>query len=88
MPDAQDRLPQTQRAGPDFHPLQVLQDGDRPADLFRHPADDPDVLGVVVVRAVGKIQARHVHPGLDHLQDRILVVRSRTDRGDDPGADI
>ncbi len=88
LPFLQHRLLLAERSGPDFHTLQILQDGDRTAHPLGHLADDPDAAGVIVVRAVGKIQPRHVHPRLNHREDRLLAVRGGADRGDDPGADV
>ena len=53
-----------------FRSLQIGEDADRSAGIGLELADDGDALGVVVMTAVGKIQAKDVdaafEQGLDH----------------------
>ena len=54
-------------ADPQFRPLHVRENADRTAEFFLHGADHLDARGVVLVRAVGEIQAEHIGPGLEQL---------------------
>ena len=50
-----------QRAGADFGALQILQNADGASFAFGGAAQALDVVGVIFVRAVRKIQAGNVH---------------------------
>src|SRR4030095_9829767 len=51
------------RPEPDLRALQVLEDGDRSAPARLAVADATNDIRVLVVRAVGEIEARHVEAG-------------------------
>ena len=72
-----------QRADPQLRPGQVLQDRDRPPRAAGGVAHAPDRLGVLLERPVRVVQPRHVHPGLDHPQQRLRLARGGSDGGDD-----
>jgi hypothetical protein len=66
-----------------FGPGQVLQDRHGPVGPARRLADELRGLGVLVVRAVGEVQAGDVHPRADHGHEDVRVARGGADGGDD-----
>ena len=72
-----------QRPDPQLRAGQVLQDRDRASRASRRVAHAADGLGVLVERAVGVVQARDVHPRLDHPQQGCRLARGGADGGDD-----
>ncbi len=65
--------------------LQVEQESDVLSDPLGGRADAADGAGMVSVGAVGKIEARDIHPGADHPGEDGGVGRGRPDGGDDLG---
>ena len=65
------KLAVLERADPDFRPLQVLQDADRPAHVLLKTADGRVDSGVIVLRPVAEIQPENIDPRqeqrLEHL---------------------
>src|SRR6185369_17724242 len=75
-----------ERPEADLRTLQVLEDRDRPAPARLALADAVHDLRVLLVRAVGKIQARDVEAGR-HQAIQLLGAAARgADRADDLGA--
>ena len=72
-----------QRADAQLRPGQVLQDRHRAARAPGGVAHAADRLGVLLERAVRVVQPRHVHPRLDHAQQRLGLARGGPDGGDD-----
>ena len=60
LPDRQLDPTLPEAAEPELGPLQVGDDGDRPPDGFLHGADRPVALGVLLVAAVGEVEAERV----------------------------
>jgi len=71
------------RPSADLDPLQVGQDRDRAPGASRHPADEGNGAGMVVVGSVREVEARHVHAGHNHGGEGCLVARGRPDRSYD-----
>ena len=67
----------------DFRALQVLQDADRATFFARRTANALDVAGVIFVRAVGEIQAGHIHAQPKQVAQDSFGVRGRADGGND-----
>ena len=65
--------------------LGVKQDRDRQAKLLAHAFDELDLLLVVGVRAVRKIEACDVHAGAAHGDEGIAALRCRADGANDLG---
>ncbi|MBS1251542.1 MAG: hypothetical protein MAG451_00575 [Anaerolineales bacterium] len=72
-------------ADADARPLQVLHDGDGPAHLPTDVPQPADHLRMALVCAMGEIQPRHVHAGLDHGPQGLRRARSRANRADNLG---
>ena len=75
-----------QASGADLRPLQVLQDADRTPFALGRAAQPIDVLGVIFVRPMGKIQAGDVHAQAQQVAHAGLRVAGGTDGADDLGA--
>src|SRR2546430_11070082 len=71
------------RTRADLRTLQVLKDANSLIFFGSDPAQDFDVTRVVLVRAMGKIQAGNVHSYLDQLPQRRFRTTGRTNRADD-----
>ena len=74
-----------EHAGADLGALGVEHDGDGDAKLGRDLADALDAGTVVIVGAVGEVEAGDVHAGLDELGEDGLVFGGRTHGADDLG---
>jgi hypothetical protein len=75
-------------AEPDLRALEVEQDADRASALVGDLADDLVHLPVVVVGAVGEVQAGHVHAGANQLLDLLARRRGGPQRADDLRASV
>jgi hypothetical protein len=62
--------------------LQVLQNADGPVFFFCRAAQALDIAGVILMRAVGKIQAPDIHAQAQQVAHRRLGVAGRTDGAD------
>jgi len=74
-----------QGAGADLGALQIGEDGDGFLDLDGRGAECRDALRVVGVGAVGKIQARDVHAGVEQALDGARGAAGRPDGADNFG---
>ena len=63
-----------QRAGADLGALQILQDADRALQLRGHLAQCANPLQVLVMAAVRKIEAGHIHPEQQQLANPLLAA--------------
>ena len=79
----QNRLAINQLAGANLGSLQVGKDADGLAFARAHLAHHADQVGLLLVRAVRKIQARHIKPGAHQLAKHVCSGTSRTKRPDD-----
>ena len=70
-------------AGANLWSLQIAQDAQRLALLPAHVADHPHHRQLPLVRAMGKVQAHHIHAGAHHVPDHRLRVRGWPKCGDD-----
>jgi len=68
--------------------LEILQDADGAIFLFGGQAQAFDIAGVILVRAVGKIQAGNVHAQTHQITHGGFGVAGRADGADDLGAAI
>ena len=66
--------------------MQILQDANGAVFLFRGAAQTFDVAGVILMRAVRKIQAGNIHAETKQVAHRGLRVAGWTDGADDLGA--
>ncbi len=82
----QDGLVALQGAGADFRALQVLQDADGASLALGGAAQAVDVVGVIFVGAVGKVEARDVHAEAEQVAHGGFGVAGGTDGADDLGA--
>ena len=82
----QDGLVALQQAGADLGALQILQDADGAAFALGGAAQALDVVGVIFVRAVGKIEAGDVHAEAQQVAHGGFGVAGRADGADDFGA--
>ena len=74
-----------QASSADFGALQILQDADGAVFFFRGAPQAFDVAGVILVRAMGKIQAGDVHAEAKQVAHCGLGMTGRTDGADDLG---
>ena len=70
-------------ADPELRALEVGDQRERAANLLLRVAQEPNGLRVLLVRAVGEVEAGAVHARVDQRLDRLLVRRRRPDRRDD-----
>ena len=80
-----DLLAVLEQAGAHLGALGVEQDGNRDGELTRELADALDVLAVVLVGAVGEVEARDVHAMQDELAQHLLVLHGGTHGAHDLG---
>ena len=73
-------------ADADLRALDVAHDRHVAADVRGHVADRADGLLVLLVRAVGEVEAEDVHPRGEQACDDLLGARGRTEGGDDLGS--
>ena len=78
----QHRLVIFQLGGADLGPLQIAQDAQRLALLAAHLADHLDQRQLLLVGAVGKVQANHIHAGANQIAEDGLGVGGGAKRGD------
>src|SRR5205085_1241883 len=69
-----------QRADPELRARKVLEDRDGPPGARRGLAHERRGVGVLLVGAVGEVQARHVHPGLHHGEQHGGIAAGGTAR--------
>ncbi len=81
-----DLLMTLEQARADLGALGVEQDAHRGVELARDAPDALDAPMVLVVRAMGEVEAGDVHPRLDHLAKRLVIIAGGTHRADDLGA--
>src|SRR5271170_4117712 len=74
--------------GANFGPLQVLKNADGAVFLCGNAAQKFNILGVVVVRAVRKIQAGNVHAHAHKITHRRLRIAGWADGTNDFGATL
>src|SRR5207249_7690540 len=72
-----------ERAQPDLGPLQILKYGHRPAPAGLAFTNATDDLGVLLVRAVGEVEARDVQAGRREAVQLGGAAAGGTDRADD-----
>src|SRR5207253_1426532 len=77
-----DRLAPFQRPGANLRSAEIPKDRHDLADTRGAGANQPEGLGVRVVRAVRKIQPADIHPGGDQLFDNGFVPAGRPYRRD------
>ena len=75
-----------QWAGADFRALQVLEDADGASLALGGAAQALDVVGVIVVRAVRKVEAGDVHAEAEQVAHGRFGVAGGADGADDFGA--
>jgi hypothetical protein len=75
-----------QASGADLGALQILQDADRAVLFSSGTAQAVDVTGMILMRAVRKIQAGDIHAQTKQVAHRGFGVASRADGADDLGA--
>ena len=75
--------PVDELADAQLRPRQVLQDRDLAPGAVGGVAHAARRLGVLLGAAVGEVQARDVHAGLDHPDEHLGLARGGADRGDD-----
>jgi len=63
--------------------LQVAQDAERLAFLAAYLADHLDEIPLLLVGAMGKVQAGHIDAGTNQIPENGLGVRGRAQRGND-----
>src|SRR5438128_53784 len=62
---ARERHRGRQVSDPELRSLQVGDQRERAPDCLLYPADEPCALGVLLAAAVGQVEPRGIHPGLD-----------------------
>ena len=75
-----------QRSGADFRALQVLEDADGASLALGGTAQAVDVVGVIFVGAVGKVEAGDIHAEAKQVAHGGLGAAGGTDGADDLGA--
>ena len=80
-----ERAAALERACADTRPLQVLQDGDVLPQAFRRLAHQPHEAGVVVMGAVGEVEAHGVDAGAQERLDALGRRGGRAKGGDNLG---
>ena len=71
-----------EQAGADLGALGVKQDADRHVELGGDAADALDAVVVLLVRAMGEVEAGDVHACFHHLSQGLVVVAGRSHRAD------
>ena len=79
----QDGFVTLQWSGADFRALEVLEDADRASLAFSGAAQALDIVGVIFVGAVRKIEACDVHAKAEQVAHRDFGVAGGTDGADD-----
>ena len=72
-----------ERSDTQLRPLKVRQNTDRAACLMLHLTNNPVARGLLFMRAVRHVEAKHVGPGLKQRLYHRPVRRRGTKRGDD-----
>ncbi len=80
-----DRRVAFKQPGTDFRALQILENADSAALAIGGAAQASYVAGVVLVRAMGKVEARDVHPEAKQVAHGGFGVARRADGADDFG---
>ena len=75
-----------EQAGADLWALQILQNTDGAPFALRSATQALYVVGVILVRAMGKIQAGYIHAEAKQVAHHGFGVAGRTDGADDLGA--
>ena len=86
LPRHEHGAPADEISEPDLGPLEILDDGHRPAPVGLALTNGADDGGMLLVGAVGEIQARHVHARLHELAQGGGVPARRPDGADDARA--
>jgi hypothetical protein len=69
-------------AEPQFRPLQIGEDADRPPDFLFDRTDFFEARAVLVMRAVAEIEAEHIDARLEQRAQSVGARACRPDRGD------
>ena len=77
-----DLLMVLEQAGADLGALGVKQDADCHVELGSDAADALDAAVMLLIRAVGEVEAGDVHARLHHFAQRLVVVAGRAHRAD------
>jgi hypothetical protein len=77
-----------QAAGTDLGALQILQDADGSGFPLGSAAEPIDIVSMVFVRAMGKVETGNVHPQAHQVAHRGLGVAGWADGADDFGATL
>ena len=86
LPRHEHGAPADEISEPDLGPLEILDDGHRPAPVGLALTNGADDGGMLLVGAVGEIQARHIHARLHELAQGGGVPARRPDGADDTRA--
>ena len=65
--------------------LGIQHNGNGHIQLFPNLFNQFDLCLMLRVRTVGEVQSRHIHTGLDHLSQSLLVAACRADGADNFG---
>jgi len=76
---ADDRAAILERANAQFRPLQIAQDGDRPAEFLFDFAHGRDGFGVRGMVAMAHIDAKRIGAGANQLADHLAVTAGRAE---------
>src|SRR5437016_3716389 len=86
LPCAQQHRSATrQRSGPDFRPLKIGENRNRFFVLDGGCPQHRDIFGMLLVRPVGKIEPRHVHPRAQQTINHPRQTARRSDGADNLG---